>query len=41
MVQFGIESWREIWSREAFILRESNVARTLPEDDLFAGIAGA
>jgi N-acetyl-1-D-myo-inositol-2-amino-2-deoxy-alpha-D-glucopyranoside deacetylase len=38
MVAFGLDSWRETWTREAYILRESRVGTTLPEDDLFAGI---
>ena len=36
---FGIEGWREYWGKEAYILRESTVETTKPEDDLFAGIA--
>jgi mycothiol S-conjugate amidase len=39
MVAFGLVGWRELWSREAFILRESRIETALPEDDLFAGIA--
>lgn len=35
---FGLDGWREHWAREAFILRESNVPTTRPEDDLFAGL---
>ncbi len=35
----GEEGWKEAWSREAFILRESRVPTTTPEADLFAGIA--
>ncbi len=35
----GLDGWRRHWSKEAFILRESRVATTTPEDDLFAGIA--
>jgi N-acetyl-1-D-myo-inositol-2-amino-2-deoxy-alpha-D-glucopyranoside deacetylase len=38
MVAFGIEGWRERWSRETYILRESAVETKFPEDDLFAGI---
>ena len=38
MVAFGLDGWRELWSREAYILRESRVETALPEDDLFAGI---
>ena len=36
---FGIEGWREFWSEESYILRESRVPTTLPETDLFAGLA--
>jgi LmbE family N-acetylglucosaminyl deacetylase len=38
-MQFGLEGWREHWHHEAYILRESSVETTKPEDDLFAGIA--
>ena len=38
MVAIGLDAWREIWTKEAFILRESNVETSPPEDDLFAGI---
>jgi LmbE family N-acetylglucosaminyl deacetylase len=36
---FGLDGWRESWSKEAFILRESTVDTAKPEDDLFAGLA--
>jgi N-acetyl-1-D-myo-inositol-2-amino-2-deoxy-alpha-D-glucopyranoside deacetylase len=36
---FGLDGWREAWSREAFILRESTVETGRPETDLFAGLA--
>jgi N-acetyl-1-D-myo-inositol-2-amino-2-deoxy-alpha-D-glucopyranoside deacetylase len=36
---FGLDGWREAWSREAFILRESTVKTDRPESDLFAGLA--
>jgi LmbE family N-acetylglucosaminyl deacetylase len=36
---FGLEGWQAAWSREAFILLESRVETTTPEDDLFAGVA--
>ncbi|HLO35553.1 MAG TPA: PIG-L family deacetylase [Candidatus Deferrimicrobium sp.] len=36
---FGEDGWKEHWSREAYILRESRVPTTKPEDDLFAGLA--
>jgi mycothiol S-conjugate amidase len=35
----GIDGWRESWSSEAYILRESRIPTSLPETDLFAGIA--
>jgi LmbE family N-acetylglucosaminyl deacetylase len=38
MVALGLEGWRELWNREAYILRESRVETAIPEDDLFAGI---
>jgi N-acetyl-1-D-myo-inositol-2-amino-2-deoxy-alpha-D-glucopyranoside deacetylase len=34
----GLDGWREVWSREAYILRESRVPTATPESDLFAGI---
>ncbi len=34
----GIDGWREFWSVESFILRESRVPVELPESDLFAGL---
>ncbi len=38
MVAFGLESWRDLWSHETFVLRESSVPTSPPEDDLFAGL---
>lgn len=38
-MSFGLEGWREGWSKEAYILRESIVETPKPEDDLFAGLA--
>jgi LmbE family N-acetylglucosaminyl deacetylase len=35
---FGLDGWRDKWSTEAFILRESTVDTERPEDDLFAGL---
>ena len=35
---FGLDGWRESWSKEAFILRESSVPTEPPESDLFAGL---
>ncbi|HYM82563.1 MAG TPA: hypothetical protein VEY67_00225, partial [Candidatus Dormibacteraeota bacterium] len=37
-LRFGIEAWREWWSKEAYILRESRVETSFPESDLFAGV---
>ncbi len=37
-VLLGIDGWREGWTNEAFILRESRVETDKPESDLFAGI---
>ncbi len=37
-MRFGLEGWRDYWSKEAFVLRESGVATHPPEDDVFAGI---
>ena len=35
----GLDGWRQGWAKEAYILRESRIPTTLPETDLFAGIA--
>jgi N-acetyl-1-D-myo-inositol-2-amino-2-deoxy-alpha-D-glucopyranoside deacetylase len=35
----GLEGWQRWWDREAFVLRESRVPTSTPEDDLFAGLA--
>ncbi len=35
---FGEEGWKQFWSKEAYLLRESRVPTTTPETDLFAGI---
>jgi N-acetyl-1-D-myo-inositol-2-amino-2-deoxy-alpha-D-glucopyranoside deacetylase len=37
-LRFGLDGWREFWSKEAFVLRESRVPTTLPETDVFAGL---
>jgi mycothiol S-conjugate amidase len=37
-MRFGLDGWREFWSKEAYILRESSVPAMTPETDLFAGI---
>ena len=36
---FGLDGWRQSWSKEAYILRESTVETERPESDLFAGLA--
>ena len=38
---FGLDGWRDHWSKEAFVRRESRVPTTDPETDLFAGLDGA
>ena len=38
MVAIGLDAWREFWTKEAFILHESSVDSSPPEDDLFEGI---
>ena len=35
---FGEAGWKEHWSKEAYILRESRVETSKPETDLFAGL---
>jgi hypothetical protein len=35
----GEAGWKEHWAKEAFILRESRIASTIPETDLFAGLS--
>jgi N-acetyl-1-D-myo-inositol-2-amino-2-deoxy-alpha-D-glucopyranoside deacetylase len=35
----GLDGWRAGWATEAYILRETRVESSLPETDLFAGIA--
>jgi N-acetyl-1-D-myo-inositol-2-amino-2-deoxy-alpha-D-glucopyranoside deacetylase len=37
----GEAGWKEFWTKEAFILRESRIPSTPREDDLFAGLTGA
>jgi N-acetyl-1-D-myo-inositol-2-amino-2-deoxy-alpha-D-glucopyranoside deacetylase len=34
----GLDGWRQVWRREAYVLRESRVKTTVPEMDLFTGI---
>jgi N-acetyl-1-D-myo-inositol-2-amino-2-deoxy-alpha-D-glucopyranoside deacetylase len=37
-LRFGVDAWREFWSKEAYILREARIDIALPESDLFAGL---
>jgi N-acetyl-1-D-myo-inositol-2-amino-2-deoxy-alpha-D-glucopyranoside deacetylase len=39
-IRFGKDAWREFWSREAFVRRESRVPARDAEDDVFAGLEG-
>jgi LmbE family N-acetylglucosaminyl deacetylase len=39
-IRFGRDSWKEFWSREAYIRRESRVPAPDTETDLFAGLDG-
>jgi N-acetyl-1-D-myo-inositol-2-amino-2-deoxy-alpha-D-glucopyranoside deacetylase len=39
-VRFGRDAWRDFWSREAYIRRESRVAAPEHETDLFEGLEG-
>jgi N-acetyl-1-D-myo-inositol-2-amino-2-deoxy-alpha-D-glucopyranoside deacetylase len=39
-VRFGIDAWRDFWRYESYVLRESRVPASSPEDDLFAGLDG-
>ena len=39
-IRFGRDSWKEFWSREAFIRRETRVPAPDAETDLFAGLDG-
>jgi N-acetyl-1-D-myo-inositol-2-amino-2-deoxy-alpha-D-glucopyranoside deacetylase len=38
-MKLGLDGWREVWSAESYILRESRVETSFPESDLFAGLA--
>ena len=39
-VRFGQDAWRDFWSREAFVRRESRVPAPDQETDLLAGLEG-
>jgi LmbE family N-acetylglucosaminyl deacetylase len=39
-VRFGRDAWKEFWSREAFVRRETRVPAPDHETDLFAGLEG-
>jgi hypothetical protein len=34
----GLDGWKEFWSKEAYILRESRIPTSTHETDLFAGL---
>jgi LmbE family N-acetylglucosaminyl deacetylase len=38
-LRFGKDAWRDFWSKEAYILRESRIPTTTPESDVFAGLS--
>ncbi|MES2210536.1 MAG: PIG-L family deacetylase [Chloroflexota bacterium] len=38
-LRFGPDAWRDFWSKEAYVLRESRVAAATPETDVFAGLS--
>ncbi|MEO7665144.1 MAG: PIG-L family deacetylase [Candidatus Limnocylindrales bacterium] len=38
-LRFGADAWREFWSKEAYVLRETRVDAPAPETDVFAGLA--
>jgi LmbE family N-acetylglucosaminyl deacetylase len=40
-LRFGLEGWREFWSKEALILTESRVPASRPEADVFEGITAS
>jgi N-acetyl-1-D-myo-inositol-2-amino-2-deoxy-alpha-D-glucopyranoside deacetylase len=37
-MKLGIDGLRDLWANESYILRDSRIASTLPETDLFAGL---
>ncbi|MEZ0240373.1 MAG: PIG-L family deacetylase [Chloroflexota bacterium] len=37
-LRYGVDAWREYWSKESYILREARIDVDLPESDLFAGL---
>jgi len=39
-MQMGVEGWRDAWSTEAYVLRETRIPAAAPETDLFAGLTG-
>jgi len=38
LLRFGLDGWREFWSREAYIRVDSKVQASTPETDVFAGL---
>jgi len=39
-MQMGLDGWRDAWSTEAYVLRETRIPASAPETDLFAGLTG-
>jgi len=37
-MQLGAEGWRDAWSTESYVLRETRIPASSPETDLFAGL---
>ena len=37
-MKLGFEGWKEFWGRECYVLRDSMVDSTIPENDVFAGL---
>jgi mycothiol S-conjugate amidase len=36
----GLNGWRDSWSTESYVLRDTRIDTDLPETDLFAGLEG-
>ena len=39
-MQMGLDGWRDAWSTESYVLRETRIPASAPETDLFAGLTG-
>jgi hypothetical protein len=37
-MKLGFDGWKEFWSRETYVLRDSMVETEKPESDVFAGL---